>query len=292
MSDQLTPFLLENAPIRGRIVRLHDAVSEILNTHRYPDRIAHLLGEALVLAAILSANVKGEGIVTVQVQSKGPLKYLVADATAKGHLRGYADFDAEAIEDEMPLDALCPAGVLAITLDDGQRYQGIVELQGTGLSEAIEAYFTQSQQLELKSHFAVVAKANESSARKWQAAGMVIEHMPSTEGVTQDPALWEEAGMLFHTLTDPELLDTGLPMDDLLYRLFHEHGVRVYEPQAFKARCRCSKERIEGALQGMPDADKLAMLEDGNVEIDCQFCHAHYGFTAAELGLAAGDTSH
>jgi molecular chaperone Hsp33 len=292
MTNQLFPFLLNEAPVRGRIVRLDEAVTAILNQHQYPQGVAKLLGEALVLVSILSSNLKGEGLVTLQIQGQGPLKLLVADATADGNLRGYVDMTEEALPDPLTPASAFREGYMAITLDAGQRYQGIVELKGESLAEAMDEYFVQSQQLELKSHIAVAAVASESDAPHWRAAGMVIEHMPGSEGVQPDAEIWLEASVLFQTMTDKELLDPSLSLPDLLYRLYHERGVMVYEPHEFRAKCRCGTERILAALEPMADADKLEMLVDGEVKVDCQFCGTQYRFSAEEIGLAAGGSAH
>lgn len=280
MSDFLTPFLLNEKPVRGRMVRLTDSVNTILRQHNYPKRISELLAETLVMAAILSSNLKSDGVFTVQVQSKGALSLLVVDATADGSLRGYAQFD-EAADLTAPLPELCAEGYLAITLDSGadtQRYQGIVPLEGDSIAESIQHYFTQSQQLMVRCKLAV---SQDQGA--WIAAGMFIEHLPESAAASDESDAWREARILLETVKDAELLDTNLAQEDLLYRLFHEDGVWVYDPKPIGAKCRCSRDKILNALSGQAPESLAEMAEDGEIPVDCQFCGARETFTLAQL---------
>ncbi len=280
MSDLLTPFLLNEKPVRGRVVRLTDSVNTILRQHNYPERISQLLAETLVIASILGSNLKSDGVFTVQVQSKGALSLLVVDATEDGSLRGYAQFDASA-DLNVPLPDLCAEGYLAITLDAGgdtQRYQGIVPLEGESIAESIQHYFTQSQQLMVRCKLAVSHEAG-----VWAAAGMFIEHVPESAAASDDNDAWHEARILLETVKDAELLDTKLAQEDLLYRLFHEDGVWVYDHKAIQAKCRCSRDKILNALAGQAPENLAEMAEGGEIPVDCQFCGAREIFTLEQL---------
>lgn len=288
MYDQLTPFLLNDKPIRGRMVRLEEAVDTILRQHDYPERISRLLGEALVIAAILSSNLKGGGIFTIQLQSKGALSMLVADADASGALRGYAQFE-EGGDLSQPLPKLCSEGYLAITLDSGDaaaRYQGIVPLAGESIAESMQHYFTQSQQLQVKCKIAVGQHAKDGQMH-WVAGGLYIEHMPESAAASSETESWREASVLLETVKADELLDTQLAGEQLLYRLFHEDGVWVYDAHAFRAQCRCSRAKIQKALFGMqPEAVAELADEKGEIAVDCQFCGKQEVFAAAEFEVA------
>lgn len=286
LQDFLTPFLLDERPIRGRMVRLNGAVNRILQQHHYPERISALLGEALVMAAILSSSLKSDGIITLQVQSKGALSLLVADATDSGNLRGYAKF-ADDVDVNLPLSELCTEGYLAITLDMGggdasQRYQGIVPLSGESITESMQAYFKDSQQLMVKAKLAV-----REVQGQWQAAGIYIEHMPESAAASDDNDAWREARILLETLKDDELLDEALPAEQLLYRLFHESGVWVYDAKPMQAHCRCSREKIKNALTGMKRESLQELLENDCITVDCQFCGSLEIFSLDELVVAA-----
>ena len=286
--DALLPFLLNEKPIRGRLVRLQEAVDTVLRQHVYPERISHLLGETLVMAAILSSNLKGGGIFTIQLQSKGGLSLLVADADASGALRGYAQFDAAA-DLTQPLSDLCRDGYLAITLDTGDaasRYQGVVPLEGESVAASIQHYFTQSQQLQVKCKIAVGQYASAGQMR-WVAGGLYIEHMPESAEASGESESWREASILLETVKEEELLDTQLAGEQLLYRLFHEDGVWVYDAHNFRAQCRCSRAKIHKVLAGM-ESEALAKLADakGEIAVDCQFCGGREIFAAVEFEVA------
>ena len=286
MSDILTPFLLNEAPVRGRIVRLSESVNKILTQHQYPQRISELLAETLTMAAILSSNLKQDGIFTIQIQSKGALSLLVVDATAEGHLRGYAQFDEDGINETPKLNTLCSEGYLAITLDPGaggQRYQGVVPLEGESIAETMQHYFTQSQQLMVSCKL-TVSKGDEG----WQAAGIYVENVPENAQASEESEAWREAQILLHTVKEEELLDQKLAPADLLYRLFHESGVWVYEAQPIKAECRCNREKIEQALKTIDASELAEMAINQSIVVDCQFCGSKEIFALDELSVAQG----
>lgn len=286
--DRLLPFLLNESPVRGRVLRLGAAVDSILQAHAYPERIARLLAESLGMAAMLSAGLKTDGIVTLQLQSKGALSLLVADATAGGHLRGYARFDAAALKADATPGELCEEGFLAITLDPGgggRRYQGIVPLEGESIAASMQTYFSQSQQLMVRCKLAV-GQEMASGAPRWVVGGIYIEHIPESAQASQENEAWREACILLETLRDDELLDASLPLEELLYRLYHEGGVWIYDPKPFKAQCRCARDKIRRSLSGIKPAELRETAQDGQVEVDCHFCGRRETFTLTELGVA------
>lgn len=288
--DSMTPFLLEGGAVRGRIVRLGAVAQTILVRHQYPDHVARMLSELLLAAAMLSANLKSEGIFTIQVRGKGPVPLIVVDGVYGGQLRGYADVRPEAVDEINAMTTYSPRALvgegayLAITLDAAaNRYQGIVALEGDSVAEALMAYFMNSEQLDVHVQLAL------SHDGPWRAAGIMIERMPEGKDVADPQEAWAYARAIAATLTNEELLDPLLDAPSLLYRLFHEQGVWVYDPHYFSVGCRCSRERILGILTGMPLEDRADMVVDGKIDVHCQFCNKSEIFTPEEIGLSSGN---
>ena len=286
--DVLTPFMLEGGNVRGRVVRLGAVAQTILARYDYPPLVTRLLGELLIAAAMLSANLKNEGIFTLQVRGHGLVPLVVVDAIYGGQLRGYADmreYAAEAINamtDYSPQALVGEGAYLAITLDTAanQRYQGIVALEGDSVAEALTHYFTNSEQLEVQVKLAMDHGAS------WRAAGIMIERMPdaTADKAAADDA-WTYARAVAATLTEAELLDPLLDAPELLYRLFHEQGVWVYDPQTLSVGCRCSRTRIYDILMSLRFEDRAESVVDGQVSVHCQFCNKSEIFTPEEIGL-------
>lgn len=298
--DQLQPFLLNNAAVRGRIVRLGAAVDTILTRHAYPEPVSRLLAEVLCIASILAANLKHEGIITIQMRGNGPVRLLVVDASAEQvgeegqvsaiALRGYADLAAGAeslASNATPREIMGEDSYFAITYDPGrgmQRYQGVVGLEGGSLTEALSVYFTQSQQLDVSFRLAV-----DRIDAGWVAGGIMIERVASEGGAAADTdthEAWRTALAYTATLAPAEMLDIELPLTDLLFRLFHETGVRVTPTVELSARCRCSRERIHGVLMSMSAEERADMVVDGVVSVHCQFCNGTELFTPSDLELS------
>lgn len=297
-ADELQPFTLENAAVRGRVVRLGGAIDAILGRHAYPDDVSRLLGEAMCVASILAANLKYTGIITIQMKGNGPVRLLVVDAAAERYnesdqleaiaLRGYAELkDGEPLPAEpTPRALMGDESYLAITYDPGrgmQRYQGVVALEGKTLSESLSAYFTQSQQLDVVFKLAV-----DKLGEGWVAGGLMIERIASEGGAEQGAdthEAWQEALAYVGTVKPEELLDPELPLSDLLFRLFHEAGVRVTAPVALLDKCRCSRPRIQELLLSMPVEERADMVLDGAVSVHCQFCNTTERFTPKEIEL-------
>lgn len=277
-TDCLVPFLLNQSPIRGRVVRLGSALDSILRRHAYPPIICAMLSEVLVLASMLASNLKQSGILTIQLQSKSVISLLVVDAAFGGALRGYAQFDAANLPDSGTLDSLFAEGFVAITYDSGEaggaRYQGIVPLEGASITQALQTYFRHSQQL-LAQFKVTVAQVD----GKWRAGGIYIEQMPEAAHASTESEDWREASIYLATVKDEELLDEELSAAELLHRLFHEKGVWAYELQALRDQCRCSAEKLRGILAGMPASEREAMTEEGRISATCQFCSQTYHFS-------------
>ena len=292
ITDQLTPFMLEGGGVRGRVVRLGESASVVLGRYDYPPKVAQLLGELLVTAALLSANLKQSGIFTLQIRGEGLVPLVVVDAVFGGALRGFAEVSADAAKQINAMQggysprALVGEGAyLAITFDPGedmQRYQGIVALEGDSIAEALTNYFTHSEQLEVEVRLAV---ENDGS---WGAGGMMIERMPDAQLLATEESneTWRYARAMFATIQNDELVDPLLDASNFLYRLFHEEGVLVYPAHGLSVGCRCSRDRIMGILMSMSLEDRAEMVVDGRIDVHCQFCNKSQLFSPQDVGLA------
>ncbi|MFW5680398.1 MAG: Hsp33 family molecular chaperone HslO [Pseudomonadota bacterium] len=278
LNDRLLPFQLERSGLRGRLVRLGPVVDTILSRHDYPDHVAHLVGEFVVLGATLAGGLKFDGSFSLQARGDGPVPLLVADVTNAGDIRAYAETRETAARAPARLDELLGKGYLAITVDQsavgGETYQGIVELEGESLSDCMLAYFRRSEQVPTGMRVAV-----ERAERGWRGGALVIQKLPEADPYGAD-ALdaaedWQRTMLLLATLTADELADPELSDERLLYRLFHEEGVRVFEPQDLAVGCRCSKERIDRMLEtfSAADLDEMADDESGVIGVTCHFCN-------------------
>ena len=299
--DLVQPFQIDSSGLRGRLVRLGPVLDEILTRHAYPEPVALMLGEAIVLAAALAGALKYDGVFTLQTRGDGPIHLLVADVTSAGAMRGYAQYDAEKLAkaiDAAPAGAsglgdsvprLLGAGHLAFTVDQGEhtdRYQGIVELQGATLAECAHHYFRQSEQVEAGLKVAVARWPDDAGTARWRGGSLMIQRLPPAGDAAKRDAAedgWRRAVILMSSSTSRELVDPNLAPEALLFRLFHEDGVRAYRRHDLAARCRCSRERVETVLRMMP-ADELATMKiDGHIIVTCQFCSAAYDFDESEV---------
>lgn len=300
--DLVQPFRIEALGLRGQLVRLGPALEAILGPHGYPVRVAGMVAETLALAAVLANALRFDGIFTLQAQGDGPLGMLVADVTNKGDMRSYARFDAERIEAARggaggAVPSLLGAGHLSFTVDqgpDGERYQGICALEGASLADCAHNYFRQSGELETAIMLANTVAGGTIGAGGARAAALMIQRLASADGPGGDEAPadedWRRAVILMSSATAGELLDPAVTPDQLLYRLFHEDGVRVFRTRPLRHACRCSLDKVATTLRAFPQAEVEAMAEDGAVTVTCEFCKADYRFDEAALGAlyAAG----
>jgi molecular chaperone Hsp33 len=289
--DLIQPFQIDASGLRGRLVRLGPAVDAILGRHDYPPPVARMLGEALALAAALAGGLKYDGVFTLQTKGDGAIAMIVADVTSAGDLRGYAQFDAERLaraaatgDVERSVPRLMGAGYLAFTVDQGthtERYQGIVELLGATLADCVHHYFQQSEQIGTAVKLACAPGPRTEGPAGWRAAALTLQQMPTEGGIGVDVApetdrseFWRRAVTLMGSSTTAELLDPGLAPDRLLYRLFHEDGVRIWPVQELRERCRCTADRVETVLRALTPTEIDDMTVDGAVTVTCQFCNA------------------
>lgn len=282
-------FQLEISRIRGRIVRLDSVIEDILTPHDYPDDVLQLTGETLTLCTLLSSMLKYDGIFTLQAQGKGPVRMLVADVTSNGDVRACATFKQEelaAVSHKNPAELL-GEGYMAFTVDQGDftdRYQGIVELKPESLTASVQNYFMQSEQIATGIMLAVGRRNG-----KWRACGIMVQQMPEeTENYNKDHSDvdeddWRRTMILLGSVKEDELLDERLSANDLLFRLFHEEGVRVFEEQPLINKCRCSVDRVTAVLSGMSDEDIDEMIVDGSIVMKCEFCSRDYAIDPKDV---------
>jgi molecular chaperone Hsp33 len=293
----LRPFQLERSALRGRVVRLGALVDRVLTRHDYPEPVGRMLGELFVLAATLAGGLKFNGTFSLQIQSDGPVSLMLADCTNEGAMRGYARYDEARLArtEGTDVQALLGHGRLAFTVDQnqlGQAYQGIVELSGPTLTDCMQAYFRQSEQLKTGLKIAVDRIADADGTR-WRAGGIMIQRLAdeAREDSSEERALedWRRTMLLLGTATAAELVDPHLPPERLLLHLFHEEGVRVFTPHGLRFGCRCSRERVETMLRRFPEHELDDMRDDdGDVVVTCQFCNIDFRFDDAQLARLHG----
>jgi molecular chaperone Hsp33 len=296
--DLIQPFQIVNLSLSGRLVRLGETVDQVLNQHAYPMPVSVLLGELMALAAALGSGLKFDGRMTAETRGDGPVRLLAVDFMSDGRMRGYASFDRPrlAAVERTGLDTvnsvphLLGNGVLALTVDQGadmEIYQGIVSLDGATLADTAHLYFQQSDQIDSAVKLAV-ARHGES----WRAGALTMQRLaelgpgdvPITSAEREDN--WRKAVALLSTATPAEMTDPGLDSNRLLYRLFHEDGVRVYDRRPVRFGCTCSDDRALAVLRTMPADDLEDMVEDGAIEVTCQFCNRSHNFTLAQVEAA------
>jgi molecular chaperone Hsp33 len=283
--DLVAPFQIENQPVRGRIVRLGPAVDEVLSRHDYPEAVANLLGETCALAALVGSSLKFEGRLIVQAQGDGPVAYVVADYDTGGALRGYCRFDAERVAElghgfvRPGAGTLLGHGVFIMTVDQGpdmDRYQGVTPIEGETLALCAETYFAQSEQTPTRVRLAV-DRVRAGDEAKWRAGGMLIQNIAEDQARGSTEEAWNRAQAFFETVGEDELVDPELASETLLWRLFHEDGVRMFSTIALTGFCRCSEEKIVGMLRSFPIEERAEMVEaDGRIHVTCEYCSRVY----------------
>lgn len=273
-NDRLFRFIIENTNVRGEMVHLDASWQAVLQRSHYPETVRNILGEALAACALLSATLKFEGSLIMQIRGDGPLHLLVAQATSENTIRGIARWHDEVPEKD--LKAIFGHAQLVITIEPpknkpgGEPYQGIIALEGDKLCHAIENYFRQSEQLNTRLWLMADGKT---------CGGFLLQELP---GATTDTDAWPRATQLADTLTANEILH--LPATDVLHRLFHEEDVRLFDAEPVSFRCSCSRERIDTILVSMGTEESHKILqEQGVISVDCEFCNAHYEYDAVDV---------
>lgn len=301
--DTVTPFAVEPLDVRGRLVRLGPSIDVIIRRHGYPEPVSRLIGEAAALTMLLASSLKFEGRFQLQTRTDGAVDLLVVDVDAPDRLRAFARFDAARVAAG---EKLLGQGQFGLTVDPGgdmARYQGLVAMRGQSLEEAAHEYFRQSEQIPTLIRLAV-AEAVSGGAARWRAGGLMIQFLPDAPErrqrdqhpgdapsgavvappVAEDEA-WLEAQAIAATIEDHELVDPTLSGERLLWRLFHERGVKVFDSQPVIEKCRCSNERVEAMLRGFSAQDRRDMVgEDGRIAVTCEFCSTLRVYDPAQFG--------
>jgi molecular chaperone Hsp33 len=312
--DTVLPFEVPALDLRGRVVRLGPSVDDILSRHDYPAPVAKLLGEAVALTVLLGSALKFEGRLILQTQSDGPVRMLVVDFKAPGHVRACAQFDREAVTalaDEADAGALLGHGHLAMTIERGpemNRYQGLVALQGGSLEDAAHEYFLRSEQIPTRVKLAVaeeLRRGANGAGHSWRAGGILLQFLPKAAERMRGPDLdpgdapegfaspelpeddaWVEGRTLVETVEDIELIDPAVSSETLLYRLFHERGVKVFKDVTVGARCSCSRDGVSAMLRSFSQDDRDDMVQDGVISVTCEFCNRNYEFAPGDVADA------
>lgn len=292
VEDVLHRFLLERAGVRGVLVRLGAAWHEVASRADYPPALRALLGQSLTASALLTGNIKLEGALSIELKSSGALRLLFTECNDHGRLRGLARW-SDPLPDPLELTKL-PDAIMAITIghaERGRRYQGLVDLQHPDLIGALENYFSQSEQLPAK----ILLAANGD-----HAVGLMLQKLPGEGGhdAVEDEDAWPRILHLAATLSNEEMLATA--PEQLLYRLFHDESVRLFEPRSLAFGCSCTRERVEAVLRSLGRGEVEATLEarDGEIEVICEFCAQRYTFDRIDAeqllsqpGVSAPDTA-
>ena len=274
-SNVLNRYLFEDLSVRGELVQLDDAYQRIISSKEYPAPLQKLLGELLVSTTLLTATLKFEGSITMQLQGDGPVSLAVINGDHDQKIRGVARWEGD-IADNATIHDMMGKGHLVITIDPkkGERYQGIVGLDGDNLSEILESYFANSEQLKTR----IWLRTGEHEGQQ-RAAGMLIQVMPDGTGTPED---FEHLEQLTDTVKDEELF--SLEANELLYRLYNQEKVRLFDPQAVAFFCGCSRERSGAAIITVERAEINDILaEEGSVSLHCDYCGTSYSFDEAEI---------
>lgn len=319
--DAVRPFAVSALDLRGRAIQMGPALDAILARHDYPPAVSKLLGEAVVLAILLRSSLKFEGKFILQTETDGPVDMLVVDFRTPDAVRAYARFDGSAVA-QAELDgsadpaSLLGNGVLAMTIDQGtkmSRYQGVVPLEGDTLEDVAHTYFRQSEQIPTRIRLAVAEmqiRENGVINHRWRAGGLLAQFLPRHSERMRQPDLpggnvpdemeidapatddsWVEAQSLLNTVEDHELTDPAVPVERLLYRLFHERGVRVFSPAAIHDRCSCSRDRVRTVFDRFTADEIKESIEDGAISATCEFCGMKYFFDPDEFADADNESS-
>jgi len=282
-NNKIIPFTIFDHAVKGRVVRLDSELNTILFQHQYPSIIAEILGELLIVSAMMGSLFKEEILLTIQLQTESKIKYVVADYQSPGNIRGYAKFDEDIDWDKESYHTLLSKASLILTIDhklqNGQRYQAIVDVDGMKISEAMEKYFYQSEQIETAVKLAIGKISLLGAEESWCCGGAIIQKLPGED----DEEIWHEALAYFRTISDHELLDPSLAIDKLLYSLYHEVGVTIYSEITIKHKCRCSREKAQQVISTLNHEEAVELSKNNQLSVTCQFCNQTHYFSLDSL---------
>ncbi len=283
LSNIIIPFTICDATVKGRIIKLDEELDRILSQHEYPELVAKLLGELLLITAIIGSQFKDEITLTVQLQTEGNIKYIVADYQSPNQIKGYAQINSQANYDNEKYQNAITKGFLTITVDrklyNNQRYQGVIEVENITISQAIEKYFYQSEQITTSVKLAVGRSLAHDKKESWCGGGIITQKLPSAS----DEEKWTEAQAYFATICDHELIDPSISAEKLLYSLYHEVGVTIYDYIPIVNKCRCSREKAMQVLKSIGKKEAESLIIDKKISVNCQFCNQSQNFSAKEV---------
>lgn len=294
IDDQIAAVQIGNGDVRGRVLRLGASLDEVLGGERYPEAVARLLGEAVMISALVANSLKFDGRFLVQAHgtNEGAVSLLAAECTTDGHMRAYARFDAASLERILAEDprpdakTLTGGGSFAMTIDPGagkERYQGISSIEGATLADCAEHFFKQSEQVPTRIKLAVGRLQLPGEAQEWRGGGIMVQRVASDAARGDAEEAWDMSKAVMATIRDEELLDPDLTSERLLYRLFHEQGVRIDTPIDVQAKCSCSRDRLQNSLSKFDVTQRAEMFEDGKITANCEFCGTDYVFTSEDF---------
>ncbi|RPH28727.1 Hsp33 family molecular chaperone HslO [Buttiauxella warmboldiae] len=281
--DQLHRYLFENFAVRGELVTVSETWKQIMENHSYPTPVKTILGELLVATSLLTATLKFDGDITVQLQGDGPMSLAVINGNNNQQMRGVARFKGD-IPADADLKALVGNGYLVITITpaEGERYQGVVGLEGDTLAACLEDYFLRSEQLPTR----LFIRTGDVEGQP-AAGGMLLQVLPAQDAQADD---FNHLAALTETIKAEELLT--LPANDVLWRLYHEEEVTLYDPQNVEFKCTCSRERCADALRTLPDEEVNSIIaEEGEIDMNCDYCGNHYVFNSMDIAEIRNNSS-
>jgi molecular chaperone Hsp33 len=314
--DTVLPFQLDASGIRGRVARLDGVLDQVLKQHAYPSVIEALVAETALLTALIGQAVKLRWKLSLQVRGKGPARLIATDyygPTEEGEparIRAYASYDADRLDLKADPFSQIGEGYFAVMIDQGEGmvpYQGFTPIAGKSLSDCAETYFAQSEQIPTRFALAYGESAEPGRPLHWRAGGIMLQHMPSVGGVAAEQGSgeggllthadilggaesedWNRANLLLDTVEELEMIGPSVPPTDLLVRLFHEEGPRVFDAQPVRFGCSCNEDKVRSTMSIYSQKDIAKMTtEAGIVTADCQFCGAHYEMDPKTLGFEA-----
>jgi len=289
--DLVAAFQVDGHAARGRIARMGKALDSILSAHDYPPAVKRLVGEAVLLAALVGDSLKFDGRLIIQANGNGngPVTFVVAEWNSGGAVRGFAQYSSDPVKDDANVPELLGTGSFAMTIDPGEemeRYQGVVALEGERLGQCAERYFAQSEQTPTRIKLAVGESIHAGGKSNWRGGGAILQQIAADDTRGDASADWDHCRALFETIADDELIDPDISAGNLIYRLFHEDGARLFEPKSLSKHCPCNRERLVEILVRFSAEEQAEMLENGKVGMTCEYCNKLFEFTPNEIDNA------
>lgn len=289
--DLVAAFQVDGHAARGRIVRMGAALDDIVSSHDHPPAVKRLVGEAVLLAALVGDSLKFDGRLIVQANGNGPVNFVVAEWNSGGAVRGFAQYSGAPVSDDAGVAQLLGTGSFAMTIDPGgemERYQGVVALEGDRLSHCAERYFEQSEQTPTRIRLAVGENVQTGGKSNWRGGGAILQQIAGDEARGDASADWDHCRALFETIADDELIDPDISAATLIYRLFHEDGARLFEPRTLTKHCPCNRERLVEILARFSEDEQAEMEKDGKIGMTCEYCNVLFEFTPEDVDAAKG----